>query len=55
MAAASAEEHHLRDDKEHHHRDDKDFKGEAKIEKIYEKPVVISHQEEPIHKETYEG
>ena len=37
------------------HRDKKIFEGEPIVEKIYEKPVVITHQEEAVHKETYEG
>jgi len=31
------------------------YVGEAIVEKIYEKPVVISHQEKAVFKETYEG
>ena len=29
--------------------------GQVIIEKVYEKPVVITHQEKAVFKETYEG
>ena len=60
MAAAGAgvmrEDLH-RDDlhRDELHRDKKIFVGEPIIEKIYEKPVVVSHQEKAEFKETYEG